>query len=239
MVIIIGQIFISHSRRDEEIVNYFGKLFGSTRVKGVFKEIEGFKSGEQSEEIQNDIQNSTAIFILLGENVQKLKHTRDWVVWESAIAKATDKEIWVFEPLAFLGKIDVIIPYANHYMAYIINEGYQVYIRNIIESYDDADVLSAAVAGGFIGGGLGTLTEALFSKDEELSGIGTLLGAAIGSGALGYWADPSRKCPPGILIKCPECKNRYRIHMKIPKWRCPICNVILTLDWNKIEKRNS
>jgi len=39
----------------------------------------------------------------------------------------------------------------------------------------------------------------------------------------------------GILIKCSECKNKYRIHMKIPKIRCPICNAMLVLNWDRIK----
>ncbi len=198
----------------------------------MFKEIEGFKSEEEYQEIQNDIQKSSAIFILLGENVQNLKHTRDWVVWESAIASTTGKEIWIFEPIELLGKIDVIFPHLSHYLIYKVNQDYQNYIRDIIESYDDADVLPAVFTGSFFGGLGGTIAEALFSKGEKLSGIGTLLGIGIVGPIAGFLADPSRKRPSGILIRCSECKNKYRIHMKMPKIRCPICNAMLSLNWN-------
>ncbi|KKM20182.1 hypothetical protein LCGC14_1648040 [marine sediment metagenome] len=229
-MVLIGQIFISHSRKDKEIVNFFGTILGSTRVKGVFKEIEGFKSEEEFQEIQKDIQNSSAIFILLGENVQNLYHTRDWVVWESAIASTSGTEIWIFEPLELLGKINVIFPHLNHYLIYKFDQDYQKYIRDIIESYDDADVLPATVAGSILGGVGGTAIEALISKEAKLSGIGTILGVGIVGVIASFMADPSRKRPTGILIKCSECKNEYRIHMKIPKIRCPICNAILTLN---------
>ena len=232
-MVLIGQIFISHSKKDKEIVNFFGKILGSTRVKGVLKEIEGFKSDEEFQEIQNDIQNSSAIFILLGENVQNLKHTRDWVVWESAIASTVGKEIWIFEPMELLGKIDVIFPHLSHYLIYKFDQDYQNYIREIIESYDDADVLPAVVAGSFFGGVGGTAVEALISKESKLSGIGTLLGIGIVGTIASFMADPSRKRPTGILIRCSKCKNKYRIHMKIPKIRCPICNAILALKLDK------
>ena len=231
---LIGQIFISHSRKDKEIVNFFGTLFGSTRVKGVFKEIEGFRSDEEFQEIQNDIQKSTAIFILLSENVQNLKHTRDWVVWESAIASTFGKEIWIFEPMESLGKIDVIFPHLGHYLIYKFDQDYQKYIRDIIESYDDADVLPAVVAGSFVGGVGGTVVEALFSKEDKLSGIGTILGVGVVGSIARFLADPSRKRPTGILIRCSECKNKFRIHMKVPKIRCPICNAILVIKWDRI-----
>lgn len=93
-------------------------FFSITNVRGVFKEIEGFRTPQAWIEIQNDIQLSRAIFVLLGPHVQEIKHTRDWVVWESAIGSPMRKEIWVFEPYEHLGKIDVIIPHVDHYMIF-------------------------------------------------------------------------------------------------------------------------
>lgn len=142
----------------------------------------------------------------MGEYAQNLKHTRDWVVWESAIASTIGKEIWIFEPIELLGKIDVIFPHLDHYLIYKFNQDYQNYIRNIIESYDDADVLPAVFTGSFLGGLGGTVAEALFSKGEKLSGLGTLLGIGIVGMLAGFLADPSRKRPSGILIRCSEYK---------------------------------
>ena len=59
------------------------------------------------------------------------------------------------------------------------------------------------------------------------------MGIGIGVSIAGFLADPSRKRPSGILIRCSECKNKYRIHMKVPKIRCPICNAILVIKWDR------
>lgn len=67
---LISQIFVSHSRKDVKIRDFFGNIFGTTRVKGIFKEIEGIIKKPDPEEIKKDIQDSNAIFILLGKNVQ-------------------------------------------------------------------------------------------------------------------------------------------------------------------------
>lgn len=233
----MSQIFVSHSKRDDSIVNYFGKLFGTTRVKGIFKEIEGFKSRPYWNEVQNDVQQSAAIFILLGPNIQNLFHTRDWTVWESATASAIRKDIWVFEPYEYLGKINVIIPHVDHYMIYQETNQYQNYIRKVIESYDDADILPSTLRGTFVGGAGGFVGEVLIGKGKKPPLLGPAIGAIIGGFVAAMAADPSRNRPYGIQIKCLECESTYQIHMKMPEIRCPICNAILNIDWDTYEKR--
>lgn len=207
----MAQIFVSHSAEDEEIKKFFGTLFGTTNVKATYKEIEGFSTPEAWLEIQNDIQRSKAIFVLLGPNVQKIQHTRDWVVWESAMASPMRKDIWVFEPYEGLGKIDVIIPHVDHYMVYQQTKDFQDYIRQIIESYDDFQVLQTA------------LTVALLGRGPIRSLIGASIGASI--------ADPSRKRPKGVTIECCDCHVSYSIHMRLDNIRCPACNSWLQINW--------
>ena len=233
----MGQIFISHSRKDKEIRNNFAILFGTTRVKGIFKEIEGFNSRDASGEIENDIRESAAIFILLGPYLNKIHHTRDWVVWESAIARPMRKDIWVFEPYDYLGKINVIIPHVDHYVVYNKSDEFQKLICAIIESYDDAEVLpttlGGSVGGAALGGAIGAAIDSLLSKGESPPIWGAILGGALG-GVLGgvtgaTQSDPARNRPLGLPIKCPKCEQSYRIHTNIAEIRCPCCNAILIL----------
>lgn len=130
------QIFVSHSQKDTEIRGFFGTIFATTHVKAFFKEIEGFRSKKYSDEIKKNIQNSNAFFILLGKNGQKLRHTNDWVTWESGVAKGVNKDIWVFKPSNLFGKLKVVIPDVNHYVIYEKDEYYQDYIRKIILHID-------------------------------------------------------------------------------------------------------
>lgn len=225
-------IFVSHSQKDTKIRDFFGTVFATTKVKAIFKEIEGFSSTSQSSEIKRNIQDSKAVFILLGKYVQKLSHTRDWVISESGIAEATDKDIWVFEPLSLLGKIDVIIPHLNHYAIYKMDDHYRQYFRKIVNYYDQSDHLPAALIGGAVGGLTGTLIEALIPKKSGFTGIGALIGALLGGTGGLIWADSTRKQPSGRSFKCPQCENSYIIHMELKKIRCPICNSILKINWD-------
>ena len=236
----MGQIFVSHSQKDSHIRDFFATIFGTTQVKGVFKEIEGFSNPDAAGEIENDIRESAALFILLGMNLNMVHHTRDWVIWESAIARPMRKDIWIFEPYMSLGKIDVVVPHVDHFIIYNEDNGFQKLIRTVIESYDDSEVLpttvGGSVGGATIGGSVGAMIDSLLNKGKSPPIWGTIIGGVLG-GVVGGLAgashsDPSKNRPLGWPVMCPECKQSYRIHMKIAEIRCPCCNTIL-----KFEKR--
>ena len=93
----MAQIFISHSQKDEEILRLFKDAFVGTNVKAIFESLEKIIKGKiPRDQIGRDIENSRAIFVILSQNVEKIPHTRDWVVCETGFAK--NKDIWVFEP---------------------------------------------------------------------------------------------------------------------------------------------
>ena len=233
------QIFVSHSSKDKEVRDFFGTIFGSTNVRAVFKEVEGFKTNFQSEEIKNDIRKSSAFFILLGENAQSLKYTRDWIIWESGIAKSFGKEIWLFEPLNSYGKIDIIIPELNHYVVYGDSNDFTRYIRNIINSYDESKILPSAMVGGAVGFLGGLILETIISKENNMTGWGGAVGSLIGGSVGLLYGDKSHTKPIGITIQCVKCLNSYQIHMRIPVIRCPICNAKLMINWEKFNNQNS
>lgn len=210
----MAQIFISHSAKDREWVDFLSNALATTKVKMVAEEFEKIAAQEvNAEKIKQNIVESSAIFVILTANVDHMQHTRDWVVWESGVACNAKKDIWVFEPLAQLGKIAVVVPHFNHYAVIERTDSYLAYLRKIVESYDNSDALGAAIAGA----GLGA--------------AGGLPGAALG--ALGglIMSDKSATRPQGIEITCPKCVSKYHIH--IPQgcqaFRCAVCNQSLNL----------
>lgn len=148
--------------------------------------------------------------MLLGPNVQRKQHIRDWVVWESGIASTMGKDIWVFEPCERLGEINVTIPHVDHYMVYQPTKDYQDYTKQIIESYDDSQVLPNAFKVSALGGSRRELIRALM-------------------------ADPSEKRPNGAPIKCPKCQVSYRLHTHLDTIRCPACNSWLQINSEFLE----
>lgn len=213
----MAQIFISHSKRDKDLRNFFSNAFAGTKVEAIFEEFEEILTGKiTSDKIARDIENSKAIFVILSSNVENIPHTRDWVVWETGMAK--NRDIWVFEPYPQLGRISVVTPYLRHYVVFDLNDAWLGYIRRIIESYDDSHVLPTLMGTGGIG--------ALLAEKDKIGGaaLGTLVGLAI--------SDKSNERPMGIGVECSNCSSSYNIHIPqgLELFRCPVCNTYLKIE---------
>src|SRR5713101_6626888 len=134
----MAQIFVLHSSKDKELVALMSRAFAATRVKGVFEEFEAILKGPaNAERIAQDVRESNAVFVLLGKNVEELKHTRDWVGWESGVSAGatlqTNKDVWVLESIAETEKLSVIIPHLRHYVCFDpANDWWQGYLTQII-----------------------------------------------------------------------------------------------------------
>lgn len=219
----MAQIFVSHSRRDGELVNFFSRAFTGTNVKGVYMEFEDMTGpGADSTVIKGHIEDSNALFVILSANVDKIPHTRDWVTWEAGCG--FNKDIWIFEPESQRGEISMIIPAVDHYVV-LGNTGDDLaYLRGIIDSYDNLSIIptvaGAAGAGALAGYGL--------AKERKV--LGTALGALIG-GLGGYlYANKENARPQGIEVECSKCRSIYRAHLKDNDFRCPVCNTGLHLQ---------
>jgi len=218
----MAQIFISHSQQDKEIIHFFLEAFAGTKVKPHLEELEKEPpAGVTAEKIDHDIQISNAVFVLLSVNVEHLKHTRDWMVWECGTAK--NKDIWVFEPFESLGKIRVVVPRLNHYVLFERSEEWRKYLFSIIESYDDSHVirtLSASTAGG-----------ALLNKKDRGSGAAIGMGVGLGVLLLRSILKPSF----GIGVRCWQCSSNYKVH-SYGNFRCPVCNADSLIQQSQIAR---
>ena len=151
--------------------------------------------------------------------MENIPHTRDWIVWETGVAK--NRDIWVFEPYSQLGSISVVIPYLKHYVIFDVNnDAWLGYMRKIIESYDDSHILPTVL----LTGGLGAL---LAEKDKTEGAIwGTLAGLVL--------CDKTRNMPMGIGVNCVNCNSSYNLHIPqgVNIFRCPVCNQYLKINPN-------
>jgi hypothetical protein len=212
----MAQIFVSHSQKDKEIIHFFLEAFAGTRVKPHLEELEKpLPTGMTASKIAQDIQSSNAVFVVLSENVESLSHTRDWVAWECG--SAGNKDIWVFEPLASLGRIRVVVPRFSHYALFEQTLEWRNYLRSIIDTYDDSHVipiLSATTGAG-----------AVLNEDDPGNGAagGFFLGLA------GLLLQSMSKPSFGISVKCLKCFSNYRVH-RYGNFRCGVCNADLLLN---------
>jgi ribosomal protein S27E len=229
----MAQIFISHSKKDKEVIDFLSKAFDDTKVKPHLEELEKeLPTGVTAAKIERDIQASNAVFVLLTETVEKLKHTRDWVVWECGVAK--NKDIWVFEPFTSLGEISVVVPHFNHYVLFEQTEEWRKYLLAIIESYDDSHVLPTVAKTSITGSALGALI------DEKNRVRGTAIGAALG-GLAGLFLSNKPKRSFGIDVRCQECSSNYTIHIPYQhnRFRCAVCNAYLGIQEPQFAEDNN
>jgi len=130
----MGKIFLSHSQADEEIRDYFLKIFGIEGVQAISVEFENFPPPPW-QFIKRQMFESDALFLLLGPNViDRGIYTQNWISFEVGLACQLNKEIWVFEQIDIPVRFPV--PYLNHYLLYDPkNRKHLDYIRVIISAY--------------------------------------------------------------------------------------------------------
>lgn len=207
----MATIFIAHSAKDRKPLDFLNRALASTNVQAKYEEIEAITTGNRTtQQVKVDIGASAAIFIVLGPNVETLKHTRDWVVWESGNASALGKDIWVLEALEDSPKLSVVIPHLRHYVLFQYTDVWLAYLRSAVNSYDDSSMAPAALVGTGLGAVLG-------------EGAGALIGGLAGL----FLAAAARTKPQGNPITCPKCRAFYNVHLSASAMRCPVCNVPL------------
>lgn len=129
------KIFLSHSKLDKEILNYFDTIVA--RIEGISSfraSLESFPIVESpAETITNAIKQSVAVFVLLGKGMLQSQYTMSWVGYEVGFANALAKEVWVFELQNEI--IDFPTPHVDHYILYSMDEWRQ-FIRELLEAYE-------------------------------------------------------------------------------------------------------
>lgn len=222
-------VFVSHSRRDREYLQFLSTAFAASGTEAKYEEYEALSSRVAGQYVANDIRSAEAVFVLLTENVERLQETRDWVAWECGVAH--DKEVWVFEPAAEHSQCSVVIPRISHYVAFHPNDKWIRYVRDLLSSMSKRRAKAlVTTAGGTAGAVAG------------LSLLGSLTGVAvlalppvlpiIALGAVGVYltnraASPSAQ-HDSIRSKsfcCEGCGTEFTVHREgACKIRCPICN---------------
>jgi hypothetical protein len=203
----MAQIFLSHSQRDEHIKDLFLRAFRGAGVSDIYREYENAPpTGVTAELIAQDIERSSAVFVLLSETVETLPSARDWILFECGIAAAKQKPVWVFEPCQSFGRITTIIPRFDHYVRFNDSDPWRQYLNSIAASYNDTPMLGRIVVtilGGIAFGFPGALVSLL--------------------GGVALFQTPER--PAGYLTSCPLCKRSFAAHLPDERqpFRCPNC----------------
>ena len=204
-------IFISHSQKDAEILNYFDRVFAGTMVKPIRAEFEKYERPPWTA-IRSWVTESAAVFLLLGPNVRSTIFTSNWISFEVGLACNTMKPTWVFERFGY--PVEFPVPYLTDYVLYDpANRISFEQIKEIVSAYDFTPQLAGAALGALLGGAFG---KAAAGKNGVVPGalIGGLVGAAL-----------AKKVLYGIRIACPypDCGISFTLHTEVNSFLCPGC----------------
>ena len=104
------QIFISHSSKDKWLIDPICENLRRIGVDPYLAEIDTPIGYPLPEKLENAIQNSVAVFLILTSNVVNNPTTRDNINWEVSAAHTMKKKIFVFR------QIDVDVPMMISYI---------------------------------------------------------------------------------------------------------------------------
>jgi len=201
-------IFISHSQKDKEIIQIFRNAFNGTKVNPILLEYERY-SNPPWREIKNRIQSSSALFVLLGQNIKSSDYTQNWISYEVGIADSFNKPIWIFEDIN--NEILFPIPNVNHYLLYNpVQPESLLYLKTVISSYA---VNPLASLGGIL------LAAAITTNPIAILAAG-LIGSKVGI--------PSK--PQGTKLICVyhDCQVTFEFYNNNTQFNCPSCRRPLT-----------
>ena len=122
-------IFVSHSRYDNKLLPWFGKIFEVAHVAMIKMEVEN--PLDPPEAIIEGIRGSEAVFVLLSEHVIKSPHTTSWVIAESTIGRMLEKPVLVF--IESSTSIKLPIPYLDFYTQIRLTDDNFDAVRRLVE----------------------------------------------------------------------------------------------------------
>lgn len=135
-------IFVSHSQYDSELLAAITHAISDTNVKRFCMEFENYNKKYKPAfgKITEEMFKTSALFLLLGENLMRNSYTQNWVSNEIGLAHPMRKPIWVFEE--FGREIPFPVPYFNHYVLFTPAEKSHIaYITAIVREIENGPIL--------------------------------------------------------------------------------------------------
>lgn len=201
----MATIFISHSKKDEELVLSIKKILENIGHTPIIEEFIPKEKQQEIpyEEIRSNVNKSSFVFLFLTDSVVETEYTKNWVIYEVGVASNDSKRVFVFERLGT--PIQYPIPYVTDYTLFNPNR--------------TDDMLEVQRLSKNLG---------KFRKDLLTAGAGALVGSIFGPigfvlGAIGgYVLGPKQEQSP--KVKCPHCNVSFNYYsVQIKEFDCPCC----------------
>jgi hypothetical protein len=187
------EIFLSHSRKDLNLVNTVKKSLGLLDYHAIVYEDlpENLRAGKDLHNIRNLINQSQLVFLFLTSNVISLKYTLTWVQYEDHVASMFKKPVIVFQEQLPASTTRFPILYFTDVISWTGPSADPMKIQEIAKSFNSSVAVIRAVAGVAVG--------AIFGP------IGALLG-----GLAGLASTPQNPLQNIPTVTCPNCKYMFR-----------------------------
>lgn len=206
----MAQIFVSHSKRDHELVTSISSCLRSANIQPILEEFTPETTPPYAK-IYSDMRNSEAAFLLLSPNVTISPHTQNWICYEVGLAHAFNKPVYVFEQIDC--PINFPVPYVSDYVVYDPkNASDWTKIESIAKNHDPSPMLANVIFMGLLG----------------LVAVGTGA-AAILAGALGAAMTEKPYKGPFRQVHCYKCGIVFRFHSTLSTLNCPSCRTPLMI----------
>ncbi len=136
------QIFISHTKKDEGFCNVFDTVVARVGVKAFRSEFEAIEYPAWRT-IRNAINNSVAVFFLVGNELVKnqdngdsgWRHTQNWIAYEIGVACQKGIDVWA---VCDNVNINFPMPYINNYFNLSLKRPDAFnYMKIVLENYKD------------------------------------------------------------------------------------------------------
>lgn len=197
-------VFISHSKRDEELIRNVRDLLKNVGHTPIIEEFipEEKQDDVPHNEISKNVEKSDAMMLFLTDNVVMTPYTQNWINYEVGLARGRSIRLFVFERIG--SPISFPIPYLTDYALFDMNQ-----TKGILELQKMAknfEKTNKAVLTAISGAALGTV----------FGPAGIVLGA-LG----GYLIGPKQSKPPGV--RCDNCHIKFNYHSTHKRFCCPSC----------------
>jgi|GEM_PF-1043227 len=216
-------VFISHSRKDTELVEIINYNFRSEGVVPLFMEFTP-ESEPPYKKIEENVKSSNAVFLFLTQNVISSDYTKNWISFEVGLAKAFNKPAFVIED--FNNKIHFPVPYLTDYVLYDPTKIEDwINLRRILQGIKQV-VESNTLLLGLTG--LGAILGGLIDRDDRIRGI--LIGGLGGAIIAGIIVAIKASAPATpFKIKCPKCRIEFNLYSKFSEFSCPSCRTKISV----------
>ena len=120
----MSAVFVSHSKLDKEIINFFTNITSRLGIQNIFIKWEDLGTKNPGKRIRdiitsNWVENVELVVVLLGKNLANppnFHYTQNWVSFEVGVAGGCKKPVLVLEEINHI--TDYPIPYVTDYYQY-------------------------------------------------------------------------------------------------------------------------